>query len=65
MIENSRNKFKYLENEKRILGEIKSIFHHFKRVSVAKSCLRLESAPLKKEKHENISILFEYIYLSK
>ena len=31
MIENSRQKFKYLENEKRFYGEIKSIFHHFKR----------------------------------
>ena len=65
MTENSRQKFKHLENEKRILGEIKSIFHHFKRVSVAKRCLRLESAPLIKEKQENILILFEYIHLSK
>ena len=29
MTEKSRQKLKYLENEKSFLGEIKSIFHHF------------------------------------
>ena len=39
----SRQKVKYLEREKSFQGEIKSIF---KRLSVAKNCLRPESAPL-------------------
>ena len=40
----SRQKFKYLENEKSFKGEIKSIF--LKEVSVAKTCLRSNSVPL-------------------
>ena len=40
----SRQKLKYLENEKSFRGEIKSIF---KGISVAKNCLRRESVPLK------------------
>ena len=39
-------KLKYLENEKSFLDEIKNIFHLFKGLSVAKNCLRPESAPL-------------------
>ena len=46
MTKKSRQKLKYLENEKSFWGEIKSIFHHFKGLSIAKN----ESAPLKKEK---------------
>ena len=42
----SRQKFKYLENEKNFYGEIKSIFNLFKRLSDAKNCLRPQSAPL-------------------
>ena len=39
----SRQKFKYLENEKSLKREIKTIFHHFNGFSVAKiiSDLRL------------------------
>ena len=47
MTEKSRQKFKYLENKKSFKEEIKSIFIVFKRFSVAKNCLRPESAPLK------------------
>ena len=47
MTKKSRQKLKYLENEKSFLGEIKSIFHHFKAHSVAKNYLRPESAPLR------------------
>ena len=32
MTKKSREKFKYLDNEKSFLGEIKSMFHFFKRV---------------------------------
>ena len=38
MTKKSRQKLKYLKNEKRFYGEIKSIFHHFKR---AFSCQKL------------------------
>ena len=37
MTGNSRQKFKYFENQKSFQGEIRSIFHHFKRLSVAKN----------------------------
>ena len=47
MTKKSRQKFKYLGNEKSIYGEPKSIFHHFKRLSVLKNYLRPEGAPLK------------------
>ena len=40
----SRQIFKYLEKENNFLGEIKRVFKGF---SVAKNCLRPESAPLK------------------
>ena len=39
-----RQKFKYLENEKRFPGQRKSFFISFKGLLVAKSCLRFESA---------------------
>ena len=47
MTKKSRQKFKYLENEKSFWGEIKSISHHFKGLSITQNCLRSESAPLK------------------
>ena len=37
-----RQKIKYLENEKSFYGEMNSIFHHFKGLSVAKNRLRHE-----------------------
>ena len=43
----SRQKLKYLENEKSFIGKIKSIFHHFKGLSDSKNCLRSESTSLK------------------
>ena len=46
---NPVQKFKYLQNKKCFLGKIKSIFHHFKRRSIARNCrncLRSVSAPL-------------------
>ena len=46
MTKKSREKLKYPENEKSFLGEIKSIFHNFKGLSIAKNCLGPESAPL-------------------
>ena len=46
MTQKSRQKYKYLENEKSFQGEIRSIFRHFERAFIAKNCLRSESAPL-------------------
>ena len=46
MTEKSKQKFKYLENKKSFQDEIKSIFHHFKGISIVKNCLRPESAAL-------------------
>ena len=46
MTKKSRQKHIYFENEKGFLGEIKSLFHHFKGFSIAKNCLRHESALL-------------------
>ena len=46
MTKKSRQKFKYLKNKKSFYGEIKSIFHNFKGLSVAKNCIRPESAHL-------------------
>ena len=46
MTKKSRQKLKYLENEKSFLGEIKSIFIIFKGLSAAKNCLRPDSVPL-------------------
>ena len=53
MTKKSRQKFKYLENEKSFYGEIKSIFHYFKGLSVAKNCLRPESASVNFVGREN------------
>ena len=46
MTKKSRQKLKYLENGKSFQGEIKAFFIIFKGLSVAKNCLRPESAPL-------------------
>ena len=51
MTKKSRQKRKYLPNKKSFCGEIKSIFHHFKELSVVKNCLRPESGPLKMVKN--------------
>ena len=48
MTEKSRQKFQYLENEKSFSGEKKAFFKIFKGLSVAKKCLRPESASLNK-----------------
>ena len=47
MAKESRQKQKYLENEKSFWHEIKAFFIIFKRISAAKNCLRPERAPLK------------------
>ena len=47
MAKKSRQNFKYLKNKKSFQGDVKSIFHHFKRLLVAKNCLRPESTPLR------------------
>ena len=48
LTKNSRQKFKYFENEKSFEGEIKRVFFIiFKGISVAKNILGLESARLK------------------
>ena len=46
MNKKSRQKFKYLKNKDSFKGKIKSIFHHFKGLSVVKNCLRPENAAL-------------------
>ena len=46
MTKKLRQKLKYLENENSIWGEIKAFFIILKGLSVAKNCLRPESAPL-------------------
>ena len=46
MTRKSSQKLQYLENETSFWGEIKTIFHHFQRVSFAKNRLRPESASL-------------------
>ena len=46
MTKKSRQKLKYLENKKSFWSEIKSIFHHFQGLWVAKNCFRPESVPL-------------------
>ena len=46
MTKNSRQKFKYLENDKSFWGEIKSIFHYFYRAFSCRKCFRPESLPL-------------------
>ena len=51
MTQTPRLKFKYVENEHSFYGEVKSIFIIFKEPSVAKNCLRPESAPLIEHQH--------------
>ena len=46
MTKKSRQKFKYLENEKSFQDKVKSIFTTFQWHSVAKNCLRPETAHL-------------------
>ena len=46
MTKNSRQKHKYLKNEKSFLRKIKSFFHHFYRGFSCQNCLRPETAPL-------------------
>ena len=46
MVKKSRQKFKYLENEKSFQGEIKSIFIIFKGLSFEQNFYRHKSAPL-------------------
>ena len=46
MTDKSRQKSKYLENEKKFWGKIKSISIIFKVLSIAKNFLRPESEPL-------------------
>ena len=45
MTKNSRQNLKYLENEKSFWAEMKIVFHFFKEISDAKSCVRPGSAP--------------------
>ena len=46
MTKKSRQRLKYLVDEKSFWDEIKNIFHNFRGLSVAKKSLRSESAPL-------------------
>ena len=48
MTKKSRKKFKYLENKNNFQGEIKIIFIIFKELSVTKTYLKRENAPLSK-----------------
>ena len=61
MTKKSRQKLIYLENEKSFWVEIKSIFHHFKGLSISKSCLRHESAPLRQF---DLIKIFKHQYIS-
>ena len=45
MTNRSRQKLKYVENEKSFWGKVKAFFIIFKVLSSAKNCLRTESAP--------------------
>ena len=47
MTKKSKQMLKYRNDEKSFWGKIKSILHHFKGLSVARSCCRSKSAPLK------------------
>ena len=47
MTKNSRQEFKYLENENSFCGEIKRIFHIFKGLSDVKNYIRSDSTPLR------------------
>ena len=60
MTKKSRQKLKYLQNKKSFSGKIKSIFHHFKGLSVAKNCLRSESAHLNKAPDPHYFRVFFY-----
>ena len=59
MTKKSKQKFKYLENEKSIWSEKKSIFKKsvFSELSVAKNCFRPESAPLRELQNYNCKSL--------
>ena len=46
MTKKTRQKLKYLKNEKSFRDEKKAFFIIFKELSVAKNCLRPESVPL-------------------
>ena len=46
MTKKLEQKFKYLQNGKSFLVEIKIVFHHFKAFSAARNFLRTESTPL-------------------
>ena len=59
MTKKSRQKLKYLENEKSIGMKQKAFFINFKGLSVAKNCLRPESAPL------SMHLLLEKIFPKK
>ena len=56
MTKKSRQKFKYLENEKSFSGEMKTTFHHF--LKDGKNGLRPESVPSTK-----IQIFFQIFLL--
>ena len=63
MTKKSRQKYKYLENEKSFSGEIKKpFFIIFKGLSVAKNCPRHGSAPLIKKL---LKLLFTFPYYEK
>ena len=64
MTKRSRQKLKYIEDQKSFCGEIKSIFIIFKGLSVAKNCLRRESAPLKSNLKSQIFFKENKIVLS-
>ena len=69
MTNKSRQKFKYLENEKRIQDEIKSIFHYFQRVPIKsdKTKIFLECQyPTLTQKHRfnTDEKLFESLYFA-
>ena len=55
MIDNSRQKFKYIENKKSFKDEIKSVFHHFQKDFIEankKIFLEGESLTLKEASRE-------------
>ena len=56
MTKKSKQMLKYRNDEKSFWGEIKSILHHFKGLSVARSCCRPKSAPLKANTLTNLFI---------
>ena len=54
MTKMSRQKFKYLENKKLLMGNQKTVL---KRLSVVKNCLRPKSVPLSTNTHEEILLV--------